>query len=152
LTPVLDLLPQGKVVRYIDNFLIMADSREEAVSILSALGDALAHHPAGPFSGKVKASYAPGDTVKFLGYAIEPKPNGCRVEAAPGSLARFDEIAVNALAAAKAKPHQREQRLNRIRQRIGGLPNGFRLWLEGPAYANEWLEYVEAEASQFGAS
>ena len=62
---------------YVDNFLIMADSQEEAVSMLSALGDALAHHPAGPFSGKIKARYSPGDTVEFLGYAITPAPVGC---------------------------------------------------------------------------
>jgi Reverse transcriptase (RNA-dependent DNA polymerase) len=146
LTPVLELLPQGKVVRYVDNFLIMADSREEAVSMLSALGDALAHHPAGSFSGKIKVRYSPGDTVEFLGYAITPVSDGCLVLPAPGKLPRFEDRIIKALQAAEATPHQRERRLEWIRQSIAALPNGFRLWPEGPAYAQEWLDYIEAQA------
>lgn len=149
LAPVLELLPKGKVVRYVDNFLIMADSQEEVVSILSALGDALAHHPAGSFSGRVIAEYAPGDTVVFLGYALTPTVGGCSVEADPAKIARFDELICNALQAAEAKPHQRERRLARIRIRISGLPNGFRLWPEGSVYAKEWLGFVEAQCGDW---
>ena len=144
LTPLLELLPQGKVVRYVDNFLIMADSQEEAVSILSALGDALAHHPAGPFSGKVKAKYAPGDTVVFLGYAIAPSSGGCSVEPAPGKLARFEDRTIKAMEGAEANPHQCLRRLARIRRSIAGLPSGFRLWPDGPVYAREWLDCLES--------
>src|SRR6266498_212595 len=67
LAPALKQLPTGgKVFAYLDNFLIMAKSEDDAVSMAKALGCALKAHPAGPLRPKIRGLFRPREPTEFL--------------------------------------------------------------------------------------
>jgi hypothetical protein len=69
----------GVVVAYIDNFLLLAKTKDDVVSMSKALGSALKAHPAGPFQPTIK-HFNHGEPIDFLGHRITPKNGLIRLD------------------------------------------------------------------------
>jgi hypothetical protein len=68
--PLKSLPTNARVICYADNILIMAKTKEDAVSTTSALWSALTGHPVGHLKPKLKSQSIPGQSFDFLGHQI----------------------------------------------------------------------------------
>ncbi len=74
LAPVLKSLPfASRVPSYADNFLTMAQSKEEAVSMTESLWSVIKAHPVGQLKPKQISRSEPGDAIQFLGHRLNLK-------------------------------------------------------------------------------
>ncbi len=85
-----DLSGNGTLVVYADNFLVMAREENDAVSMTSALCDALKGHPAGPLRPKLVTVMKPIETeLEFLGYVFQRKNGIISVTPSTRNLGKF---------------------------------------------------------------
>ena len=90
LADIFPTLPKcGLVVNYADNFLILARTKGEAVSMKESLQASLLAHRAGPLRSKSSHPYAPGKPITFLGHHLTLNGGGVRIEPTPENLEKF---------------------------------------------------------------
>jgi hypothetical protein len=154
LAPVLAQLPDcGIVLNYADNFLIMAGTEKEAVSIRKSLWSALEAHPAGPLIPKESKLYQSGQVVEFLGHALTVEHSKVRVEPSPRNLSKFKTTFAKALKGVTKKDlskWQRRKGLTRLRHYLDSWSHAFALWEGADQHGEQYMTTVKETASSFG--
>jgi hypothetical protein len=87
---VLKALPGiGHVVNYADNTLVMAKTKEAALSLAKTVRLALLGHPVGPLTPYVKGEYKAGEAVYFLGHRLRTKATVVEISPSEKNVAKF---------------------------------------------------------------
>lgn len=131
LAPVFHQLPKpGEIVGYMDNFLVMGKSEDDAVSMTLALWTALEANPAGHFRPKHAKIFEPGDPTDFLGYRLALIDGLVRIEPTPKNLEKFQALLSHGLSkiAQTSSPTLRMQRVKKLRRRVHSWTGAFKFW------------------------
>ncbi len=133
LTGVFHKIPDvGIVVNYADNFLLMAKSKADLVSISETLCGALDAHPAGPLRSRVECEAEPGDMFNFLGHELAYIPNGTvRIAPSPENLWRFNwkfDRKLERISSSDVPPRERAKQRANIRRYVRSWCGAFKLW------------------------
>ncbi len=139
-------LPQiGEVFGYLDNFLIMAKSEDDAVSMAKALGCALKAHPAGPLRPKIKGRFHSADPIEFLGHRLIAHHGAVIIEPSPANLKSFEYEMGTGLASIKSSPASSAARLRKARgltRKISGWASAFGLCEDIQLHKQHWLAKI----------
>jgi hypothetical protein len=106
----------GRVFGYVDNFLIMAKSEADAVSMAKALGCALEAHPAGPLRPKLKGYFCAGQPIDFLGHRHTPHQQTVLIEPHPSNRKEFEDKVKNELSCLHGKSLSSTARARKLRE------------------------------------
>ncbi len=143
LAPALKQLPTGgKVFAYLDNFLIMAKSEDDAVSMAKALGCALKAHPAGPLRPKIKGRFHPGEPIEFLGHRLTVQHGMVIIEPSPLNQQKFEVTMKLELARIKENslsPAARARKVRELKTYVRSWASAFKLWPQAEIHKKQWL-------------
>jgi hypothetical protein len=144
LAPVLQQLPTGgKVFGYVDNFLVMAKSENDAVSITKALESALKAHFAGPLRPKIKRRFHPGEPIEFLGHRLAVQHGTVMIQPSPLNLQRFEVEMKTELSGIKShSPGAQVKKLNELKTYVRSWTAAFALWPLAETYKKQWLAKI----------
>jgi hypothetical protein len=139
-------LPQmGKVFGYFDNFLVMAKSEDDAVSMAKALGCALQAHPAGPLRPKIRGRFRPGDPIDFLGHRLTMHQGTVLIEPSPPNRQEFEAKMKTELSCLNRKPLSPASRARKIRELgtyVRSWTAAFKLWPQAEIRRKHWLAKI----------
>ncbi|HZM90084.1 MAG TPA: hypothetical protein VFF31_26430 [Blastocatellia bacterium] len=145
LAPVRQQLPTGgKVFGYVDNFLVMARSEKDAVSMTKALDSALRAHPAGPLRPKIKGRFRPGEPIDALGHRLTAQHATVMIQPTPLNLQRFKlkmrrELSrINFLTTSA-----RARKLRDLKTYVRSWTAAFLLWPHVETHKKEWLAKID---------
>ncbi len=147
LASVLAGLPKvGTVVNYVDNFLVMTKSEDEAVSIAKALMSALEAHPAGPLRSRVVGRSTPGQPFEFLGRRVVLNKHGyCLVEPTEENLqefrVKFRRLLKRETACGLASADRRK-RLAKLRNYVRCWSAAFGMWDLAEQHRDYYLKQI----------
>lgn len=153
LANVFPALPQeGRVVCFVDNFLIMAKDETDFGSMVEALCGALLHHPAGPLTPKFEWGAQAQDGFEFLGCSFVLKGGDFKVSPSYRNLAKFEWKLKTILKGAKkiGVPQKKKARLlNDARKLVRTWSAGFPRWDKRDEFrAQNLFEIKELEFEQ----
>ena len=144
--PLKQLPKVGLVFGYLDNFLVMATSEDDAVSMAKALGCALQAHPAGPLRPKIKGIFHAGTPIDFLGYRLTAQHGAVMIEPSPAKRQEFEAELKAGLARIKGgslPPAVRTRKIQHLRTYIRCWTAAFRLWPGAEKHRDLWLAKVD---------
>jgi len=146
LAPTLEQLPTGgEVFAYLDNFLVMAKSEEDAVSMSLNLRSALKAHPAGPLRPKIKARFHPGEPIEFLGHRLIAHHGAVIIEPSPLNQQKFEVTMKVELARIKENslfPAARARKIRDLRKYVCSWASAFKLWPRAEIHKKQWLAKI----------
>lgn len=119
------LPPEVRVVNYADNFLLLANTREELEQAVQDLGGAVTHHPAGPFTLTRGPIRRVAQGAEFLGYRFESYRG--RASAQPTSDA-LRECASELMGRMRDVVRGRPRAVGRFRSFCRGWAAAFSMW------------------------
>jgi hypothetical protein len=143
--PLKQLPNLGQVFGYLDNFLVMAKSEDDAVSMAKALGCALEAHPAGPLRPKIKAVFRAGEPIDFLGHRLTMHQGTILIEPSPPNRQEFDAKVKTDLACVKGKslsPTARARKIQELRKYVRSWTAAFKLWPQAEIRRKHWLAKI----------
>ncbi len=146
LVPTLKQLPAGgEVFAYLDNFLVMAKSKEDAVSMTIALVSALKAHPAGPLRPKIKGRFHPGEPIEFLGHRLTAHHGTVTIEPSPLNQQKFEVTMKMELARIKGNsfsPAARARKVRELKSYVRSWAAAFALWPQAEIHKEHWLAKI----------
>jgi hypothetical protein len=137
LAPIVVDLPEfGRVVNYADNFLVMAKSEPDAVSMLKALRSAFKANPVGPLTLKVDPVTEAGAGFDFLGYEFRKSGNYAHCQPSQKNHARFKNKwdRLHRCVPASESENECNAHLAQLRKHTLSWANSFPLWEEAEAF------------------
>ena len=147
-----NLSGNGTVVGYADNFLVMARERNDAVSMIEALCDALKAHPAGPLRPKLVPQPTPaGKGFEFLGYVFRRKFGSTSVAPSPKNLGKFEHELSKGLERAKRPEtsiEKKQHELSHLRRYVRSWTAAFSLWPDARDFRDEKMALIDAVAGR----
>ena len=136
----------GTTLAYADNFLVMAREKDDAASILLALGDALTGHPAGPLRLRSVADFSPSTTeLEFLGYVFRRYDGVVSVAPSSMNLAKFDHKFADGLDRAtrtEAANEKKKRELKELRRYVRSWTAAFSLWSEAEGFREKKMALI----------
>jgi len=135
----------GPVFGYVDNFVVMAKSENDVVTMTKALGSSLKGHPAGPLRPKMKGFFPAGDPVEVLGHRLIGGPGAIKIEASPANLAEFElqmKKGVFSLRKPGLSPGARSKKAQHLARKLHGWVSAFRLCHDAELYKVHWLAKI----------
>jgi hypothetical protein len=142
----LNQLPNsGKVFGYIDNFLVMGKTEQDAVSMAQALGCALKAHPAGPLRPKIRAVFHAGTPIDFLGYRLTAQHGTVMIEPSPAKRQEFEaevKAALSHINEGALTPAARARKIQQLGTYIRGWTAAFKLWPGAEKHRDLWLAKI----------
>ncbi len=135
----------GEVFAYLDNFLVMAKSEQNAVSMTIALGSALKAHPAGPLRPKIKGRFRPGEPIEFLGHRLTAHHGTVTIEPSPLNQQKFEVTMKVGLARIKGNPFSpavRARKIRELRKYVCSWASAFKLWPQAVIHQEQWLAKI----------
>ncbi len=142
-----DVSGAGAVVAYADNFLVMARAKNDAASILNALGSSLMEHPAGPLRPRLISQFTPATSeFEFLGYVF--RRNGGEVSVAPTwkHLAQFDHRFAEGLdrSTRTEVPNEMKKRELKVMLRyVRSWTAAFSMWSEAKSFREKKMALIK---------
>ena len=139
--PLKQLPSMGQVFAYVDNFLIMAKSEHDAVSMSKALGCALKAHPAGPLRPKIKGVFRAGEPIDFLGH----RHGSVKIEPSPDNLKKFGYEMSRGLSSIKGSslsPAARARKVRELTRKVDGWASAFKLCENIQLHKEHWLAKI----------
>ncbi len=149
LAPTLNSIPKiVVVVAYIDNILLLAKSKEDAVATSNDLRSALKAHPVGPFQPKMK-TFDAGQPIEFLSHKLTLKKGKVHVEIDGYNLEKFkcrvaSEVAYLKKAKAKLQPLTMARRCQKLEEAIRSWTASFKLCDGVQNLRDHWLEELKS--------
>jgi hypothetical protein len=140
--PLKQLPNLGQVFGYLDNFLIMAKSEDDAVSMAKALGCALKAHLAGPLRPKLKGCFRAGEPIEFLGHRLTAQHGTVIIEPSPANREEFETETNAALARIKGEalsPAVRARKIRELERYVRSWTAAFKLWPQAEIQRKHWL-------------
>ncbi len=144
-TPHFQLPAGGEVFAYLDNFLVMAKSKEDAVSMTIALVSALKAHPAGPLRPKIKGRFHPGEPIEFLGHRLTAHHGTVTIEPSPLNQQKFEVTMKMELARIKGNsfsPAARARKVRELKSYVRSWAAAFALWPQAEIHKEHWLAKI----------
>ena len=140
----LNQLPNsGKVFAYIDNFLVMGKTKQDAVSMAQALGCALKVHPAGPLRPKIKAVFHAGTPIEFLGHRLSVHHGTVVIEPSPLNREKFEvEMKTELAHIHSLSPGARARKVCELKAYVRSWAAAFRLWPQAEIHKKQWLAKI----------
>ena len=122
--PLLQQVPAcGAAVAYVDNYLLMAQSEDELLTVTTALSSAFQAHPAGSLGSNELKSYKPGDAIEFLGHELRFHHGEVLISPSAENLYRFNMTLHTSLShISKMLDHPKQS------QRVAFLRSKVRSW------------------------
>jgi hypothetical protein len=143
--PLKQLPSMGQVFAYVDNFLIMAKSEDDAVSMAKALGCALQAHSAGPLRPKMKGRFHAGQPIDFLGHRLTAHHGTVLIEPSPLKQQEFEAKVKTGLACVKGKSLSltaRARTIQELRKYVRSWTAAFKLWPQAEMHRKHWLTKI----------
>jgi hypothetical protein len=143
--PLKQLPKLGHVFGYLDNFLIMATSQDDAVSMAKALGCALQAHPAGPLRPKIRGLFHAGKPIEFLGHRLTAQHGAVIIEPSPAKRQEFKaelKAGLARISGGSLPPAARSRKIQQLRTYIRSWTAAFRLWPGAEKHRDLWLAKV----------
>lgn len=146
--PMLSGLPEcGRVIAYLDNFLIMGKTKDDVLSMIFSLEEALLSHPVGPFVSRVVSNTPPEKNFNFLGYEFYKKGAAYKARPSASNLSQFsynfdgelDRIENGKLSIIVWKKKARD-----LKRYVRSWVASFSLWDKAPKFRANRLEQIEA--------
>jgi hypothetical protein len=144
--PLKQLPKVGRVFGYLDNFLIMATSEGDAVSMSKALGSALAAHPAGPLRPKIRGIFRAEEPIDFLGHRLTAQHGAVMIEPSPAKLQEFEaelKAGLARISGGSLSSAARSRIIQQLRTYIRSWTAAFRLWPGAEKHRDLWLAKVD---------
>jgi hypothetical protein len=119
----------GAVVGYADNFLVMAEQQDDAVSTTTALRSALKAHPAGQLGPNTAKVFEPGEPIEFLGHSLQSHHGVVRIDPTPQNSAEFEarlNAGLRAIRKAIENPPRAARRAQKLRSYVMSWTGAFR--------------------------
>jgi hypothetical protein len=132
----------GRVFGYIDNFLIMAKSEDDAVSMTLNLRSALKAHPAGPLRPKIRGRFRPGEPIDFLGHRLATHQGTVLIEPSPPHRQEFEakmKKELSCLSATSLSPAARARKIRGLGTYVHSWTAAFKLWPQAEIRRKHWL-------------
>jgi len=135
----------GQVFAYVDNFLIMAKSEDDAVSMAKALGCALQAHPAGPLRPKIRGLFRAGEPIDFLGHRLIVHHGSVKIEPSPANLKKLAYEMSRGLSSIKSSalsPAARARKVRELMRKVNGWADAFKLCNNIQLHKEHWLAKI----------
>jgi hypothetical protein len=133
------------VVVYADNFLLMAKTHNEAMSMFNTLKLLLEEHPAGPLSLKLEWDSAKHPTFEFLGYMFDTV-DGLSITPTDENRAKFERKARNYLRRYQNEHltlARRQAALKKLKQHIKSWTSAFGCSPQAEAIRQKWEAKIQ---------
>jgi hypothetical protein len=150
LAPVFSQLPAaGSAIGYADNFLVMAKTENEAVSMTYSLWSALKAHPAGQLRPKEPKIFEPGKPIQFLGHRLRRHYGSVQIDPSEENRERFKVRMLRGLGAIQIaqNPKLAEQRAAQLRKYARSWTGAFQACTHAEHYRKSALMRI-AQALQ----
>jgi hypothetical protein len=143
--PLKQLPSMGQVFAYVDNFLIMAKSEDDAVSMAKALGCALQAHSAGPLRPKIRGLFRPGEPIDPLGHRLIVHHGSVKIEPSPANLKKLAYEMSRGLSSIKSpalSPAARARKVRALTRKVDGWASAFKLCHDIQLHKKHWLAKI----------
>ncbi len=123
----------GPVVNYADNFVLMAKTPNDALTMYKALFVLLRKHPAGPLSLKIEwRTFKDNGCFEFLGYIFEVTEKGFSIEPTNDNRQKFHEQVNREYKRILSKDMSPTRRMARIKELRGYVNSWTGAFIEAP--------------------
>ena len=149
-TTISNLSGNGKVVGYVDNFLVMAKEKNDAVSMTNALRDALKEHPAGPLWPKSVGLAFARDGFDFLGYTFRRKNGNVSVTPSARNLSKFEHEfsrGFNWVADPSLSMKKKQGQLTHLRKYVRSWTSAFSIWSDAATLRDKKMALINDTAN-----
>jgi hypothetical protein len=143
LAPMISALPNfATIINYADNFLVMARTKKDAVSMINALWAALISHPVGPLKPKTDLPLGKHKNFDFLGFEFSQKKGLATVAPSSKNFHEFNSRFIHDLNKSEHKnlTHaERKQILKKLKVYVKSWVAAFHPWAEANQFWDEKL-------------
>jgi len=146
--PVLSALPEcGRVVGYIDNFLVMGKTKDDVSSMIFSLEEALWGHPVGPFVSRVVSDTPPENNFNFLGYELFKKGTAYKARPSGPNLSEFSyrfDSGLDKIENGTLSINVRQKKAHDLKRYVRSWTASFSLWDRASKFRAARLEQIRA--------
>ena len=140
------------IVNYADNFLILAKSKLEAVSMRLALADALSVSPAGPLQPTLVQEFGPTEKCQFLGHLIWTDADHVHVDVDDGNRQHFQTTMHRFVKQMNCSsgPILQKRNLRKALRFLNSWSGAFKLTASAPTLRAHWAKTLSETATKLG--